>query len=96
MIDEVISALGPSPEDEVNPAEAEEDAPAGGEEEPLLTDRELEILPLIAAGLTSQQIADKLYLSLPTIKWYRKRMLVKFEAANSADMVAKAKERGLI
>lgn len=96
VIDEVISALGPSPEDEVNPAEAEEDAPAGGEEEPLLTDRELEILPLIAAGLTSQQIADKLYLSLPTIKWYRKRMLVKFEAANSADMVAKAKERGLI
>ena len=47
-------------------------------------------------GYSTQQIADKLYLSLPTIKWYRKRMLVKFEASNSADMVAKAKERGLI
>ena len=61
-----------------------------------LTDREAEILPLVASGMTSQQIADRLFLSLPTIKWYRKKLLVKFEAANTADLIRKAKEKGLI
>lgn len=84
-IDEAISALAPETDDK------EEDG-----QDPFLTEREKEILTLIAAGLTSQQIADKLYLSLPTIKWYRKRMLMKFEATNTADMVARAKERGLV
>ena len=78
----------------------EEPAPeadaAGHPDDAQLTDREREILSLIASGLTSPQIAEKLYLSLPTIKWYRKRMLQKFEAANTADMIAQAKERGLI
>lgn len=61
-----------------------------------LTDRELQILPLVAAGLTSPQIADKLCLSLPTIKWYRKRLLEKFGAQNTAELVSKAKEKGLV
>ena len=61
-----------------------------------LTEREAEILPLVASGMTSQQIADKLFLSLPTIKWYRKKLLVKFDAANTAELIRKAKEKGLI
>lgn len=69
------------------------------EEKPLaqeLTDREMEIVPLLAAGLTSQQIADKVYLSLPTIKWYRKRLLEKFQASNTAELVSILKEKGLL
>ncbi|MBR4596575.1 MAG: helix-turn-helix transcriptional regulator [Bacteroidales bacterium] len=69
------------------------------EEKPLaqeLTDREMEIVPLLAAGLTSQQIADKVYLSLATIKWYRKRLLEKFQASNSAELVSILKEKGLL
>ena len=61
-----------------------------------LTDRERQILQFIAQGKTSPQIAEKMYLSLPTIKWYRKKLLVKFEASNTADLVFKAKEKGLI
>lgn len=70
-------------------------ASSGGEEQ-LLTEREEQILPLIAAGLTSPQIADKVYLSLATIKWYRKKLLLKFEASNTAELISKAKEKGLI
>lgn len=62
----------------------------------VLTAREKEILPLIASGLTSQQIADKIYLSLPTVKWYRKRLFEKLGATNAADLISKAKEKGLI
>jgi len=66
------------------------------EDEPFLTDREEQILPLIAAGYTSPQIADKVCLSLATIKWYRKKLLIKFDAVNTAELVSKAKEQGLI
>ena len=79
----------------IEQAMKEEEAPdTAGEED--LTEREIQILRLIAQGLTSPQIADKVYLSLPTIKWYRKRLLEKFDAANSAELISKAKERGLV
>jgi DNA-binding NarL/FixJ family response regulator len=61
-----------------------------------LTDREREILPLLAAGLTSPQIADRMCLSLPTIKWYRKRLLEKFGVANTAELISRAKEQGVL
>ena len=66
------------------------------EVEPFLTKREEEILPLIAEGMTSPQIAEKLFLSIATIKWYRKKLLQKFEVANTAELISKAKEKGLI
>ena len=88
VIDEAIAALSPGA------TTAATVVPEDGK--PFLSSREAEILSLIAAGLTSPQIAEKLYLSHATIKWYRRRLLEKFDAANTADMVAKAKERGLI
>ena len=66
------------------------------DERSILSDREADILPLIAQGLTSQQIADKLFLSLPTIKWYRRRLLMKFDARNTAEMLSKAREAGIL
>jgi len=61
-----------------------------------LSDKELEILSLIAQGFTTPQIAEKMSLSPETIKWYRRRLLVKFTASNSAEMVHKAAEMKLI
>ena len=61
-----------------------------------LNDRELEILRMVAAGHTSGQIAESLSLSPETIKWYRKKLLVKFDADNSAMLVRKAAAAGLI
>ena len=61
-----------------------------------LNDRELEILRMVAAGNTSGQIAESLSLSPETIKWYRKKLLVKFDADNSAMLVRKAAAAGLI
>ena len=61
-----------------------------------LNDRELEILRLVASGRTSAQIAASMSLSAETIKWYRKKLLIKFGADNSAMLVRKASEAGLI
>ena len=61
-----------------------------------LNDRELEIVRQIAAGKTTAEIAANLSLSPETIKWYRKKLLAKFEAGNSAMMVKMASEAGLL
>ena len=75
--------------------EAEGEKPTSGEK-PLLTDREMEILPLVAEGLTNKEIAGKLYLTEQTIKWYRMRLNEKFSAKNATEVIAKAKEMGII
>ena len=57
---------------------------------------ELEILPMIAEGLTSKDIAKRLFLTEQTIKWRRQRLLAKFDAKNTAEMLSKAREQGLL
>lgn len=61
-----------------------------------LSRKELEILKRIASGQTSQQIADAMCLSLPTIKWYRKQLRTKFGADSTAHLVRLAVEQNLI
>ncbi|MBP5388822.1 MAG: helix-turn-helix transcriptional regulator [Bacteroidales bacterium] len=61
-----------------------------------LSRKELEILRRIASGQTSQQIADAMCLSLPTIKWYRKQLRTKFGADSTAHLVRLALESKLI
>lgn len=55
-----------------------------------LNDREVQILKLIEADKTSRQIADQIFLSTDTIKWYRHKLLVKFDAVNTAELLSKA------
>ena len=57
---------------------------------------EMEILPMIAEGLTSKDIAKRLFLTEQTIKWRRQRLIAKLDAKNTAEMLAKAKEQGLL
>jgi DNA-binding CsgD family transcriptional regulator len=66
------------------------------EKAPSLTDRERQVLALIAQGKTNPQIAETLFLSPETIKWYRKKLLVKFDVPTAAALVSKAKDLGLL
>jgi two-component system nitrate/nitrite response regulator NarL len=63
---------------------------------PLLTRREQQILALIAQGLTSQVIADQLFLSPLTIETHRRNLLAKFEAGNTAALIRLATQYGLL
>ncbi|RSK48065.1 response regulator [Hymenobacter rigui] len=63
---------------------------------PTLTRREKEILPLIAQGLTSQAIADQLFLSALTVETHRRNILAKFEVNNTAALIRLAGEHGLL
>ena len=63
---------------------------------PELSAREKEILDLLSKGYTTAQIAEALNLSGETIRWYRKKLLEKFDVSNSPELVSRAKEAGLI
>ncbi len=58
--------------------------------------KELQILRMIADGKTSPQIAEAVCLSLPTVKWYRKRLKTKLDVATTIGMVRKAISEGLL
>lgn len=62
---------------------------------PELTDREREILDLIARGLTNQAIADRLYLSPKTVRNQVSEIYSKLQVASRGEAVAKAKDAGL-
>ena len=61
-----------------------------------LNDRELAILRLMAAGKTSSAIAEEIFLSPETVKWYRKRLFAKFNVSNAPELIRKATEDHLI
>lgn len=61
-----------------------------------LTPQEIRIIRLIAQGAKTPDIADEMSLRPETVKWYRKRILDKFQASTSAEVVRKAIEEKLI
>jgi LuxR family maltose regulon positive regulatory protein len=73
--------------------------PSVPREEPLvepLSDRELEILRLIAAGRSNPEIADLLYLSPNTVKWHVKNLYGKMQVSSRIEAVARGQELGLL
>jgi LuxR family maltose regulon positive regulatory protein len=61
-----------------------------------LHEREREILDLLASGLSNQEIADRLFLSENTIKWYLKSLYQKLDVSSRTAAVARAVELGLL
>jgi DNA-binding NarL/FixJ family response regulator len=62
---------------------------------PELTDREREILDLLAAGHNNQEIADNLFLSLKTVRNYVSNIFTKLQVADRAHAIIRAREAGL-
>jgi len=63
---------------------------------PALSDREREVLQLVALGHTNQQIADQLILSVKTVETYKARVMEKLGVRGRAALVRYAMEQGLI
>jgi hypothetical protein len=58
--------------------------------------REFEIIRLIESGLDSEEIAEKLFLSVHTVNTHRRNMLDKSEKASMPDLIYYLKERGML
>lgn len=63
---------------------------------PLITRREKEVLQLIADGMTNNEIAQKLFISITTVDTHRKNLLAKFGARNTAALVKMVMQFNLI
>jgi DNA-binding CsgD family transcriptional regulator len=61
-----------------------------------LTKREIEVLGLVAVGMASREIADRLYISTATVNNHRQRILQKTGARNSSEAVRYAARLGIL
>lgn len=61
-----------------------------------LSKREMEVLQLMAEGLSNQEIASRLYVSLNTIKTHSSKLFEKMDVKRRTQAIEKAKRSGLI
>lgn len=61
-----------------------------------LTQRELEILRLMAEGLSNKVIAERLFIGFETVKWYLKQIYSKLQVSSRTQAVAVARSSGLL
>jgi DNA-binding NarL/FixJ family response regulator len=70
--------------------------PKSDQPAPMLTEREREVLDLIAAGSTNREIAERLFLSPHTVKEHTSALYRKLRARNRAEAVQRAQRIGLL
>jgi len=61
-----------------------------------ISKREYEVLELIAQGLSNQEIAEKLFVSLNTVKTHSSNLFMKLDARRRTQAIHRAKELGLL
>ncbi len=61
-----------------------------------LSQRELEVLQLIAQGLSNREISQRLFLALDTVKGHNRRIFSKLQVQRRTEAVARARELGLV
>ncbi len=61
-----------------------------------LSKRELDVLQLIAEGLSNREIAARLFLSLPTVKWHSSNIYGKLGVSNRTQAVTRARALGIL
>ena len=66
-----------------------------GRPEPI-SERELEVLRFIAAGLPNKKITEQLYISMSTVKTHLRNIYGKLDVHSRTEAVAKAKDLGIL
>jgi LuxR family maltose regulon positive regulatory protein len=61
-----------------------------------LSQRELEVLRLIAQGLSNREISERLFLALDTVKGHNRKIFDKLQVQSRTEAVARARELGLL
>src|SRR5215470_4271389 len=61
-----------------------------------LTEREADVLACLADGLSNNEIAERLFLSPSTVKWYVRQLNNKLDTANRDEIVERARTAGLL
>ena len=97
VVETLVAALGDLARmggDSLTPT-ADQQASSARMSEPL-TERELEVLALVADGASNQEIARKLVVSLATVKTHINHIFGKLDAESRVQVVARARKLGLL
>ena len=100
-LDKLLAAfaqIAPAPQSEVsnpNPLRSGDSGQKSTMVEPL-SQRELEILKLIAQGLSNREICERLFLALDTVKGHNRRIFDKLQVQRRTEALARARELGLL
>jgi LuxR family transcriptional regulator, maltose regulon positive regulatory protein len=62
----------------------------------VLSEREIEVLQLVAAGLSNREIAERLFLALDTVKGHNRRIFGKLGVQSRTEAIARAREIGIL
>jgi LuxR family transcriptional regulator, maltose regulon positive regulatory protein len=93
LLDRLQAQLAPPVQAEVETDGASTCAAVGTE---ALSSRERQLLGLLDQGLSNQQIADRLTISLPTVKWHCHNLYAKLDVASRSAALARARALGLL
>jgi LuxR family maltose regulon positive regulatory protein len=96
MPDYVRQLLAAFPTGEVEPTEPSEPQVSGDDWIEPLSERELEVLELVADGLTNREIAEKLFLSTQTVKVHTRNIYSKLDVHNRTEAVARGRALGIL
>ncbi|MCA9988174.1 MAG: response regulator transcription factor [Anaerolineales bacterium] len=61
-----------------------------------LSERELEVLQLVAAGLSNREISERLFLALSTVKGHNRNIYDKLQVQRRTEAIARARELGIL
>jgi LuxR family maltose regulon positive regulatory protein len=61
-----------------------------------LSERELEVLQLIAQGLSNRQICERLFLALSTVKGHNRNIYAKLQVRRRTEAIARARDLGIL
>jgi len=94
---QLLAAFG----DEVDPFPIPKSVPTVGESSPAslvepLTERELEVLQLIAAGLSNREIAEALFIAISTVKTHINNIYGKLDVSSRTQALARARDLNLV
>ncbi len=100
FVDQLLALMRPATLSEAAPAATPPPPPRVAAQLPLsgeiVSERELEILRLLAEGLSNQEIGKALYIGVGTVKWYLTHLYDKLEVSNRTHAVARARELNLL
>jgi LuxR family maltose regulon positive regulatory protein len=92
-INRLLAAFPISEPEQNDPAKSQ--PPKSGLVEPL-SEREIEVLQFLAEGLTNREIADRLYLSLNTVKVHTRNIYGKLDVHNRTQAISKGRALGIL
>jgi len=61
-----------------------------------LSERELEVLQLVAQGLSNHEIGERLFLALDTVRGHNRRIFEKLQVQRRTEAIARSRELGLL